>query len=294
VSGATAQPDRALLEKLVQVKVAADLLVLSDEARGSLDRWLAFLPLDAGASLDMGMATSLLLDRGVWRVAGPTEAMLQPMAVAFSELGGDVAGIARLGELGQRVRPERLSSWLQLRGDAVDAGWSMPTAIDATIALDETPPSASREALARWLADEGIEALAGFERSLGPADYAGFWIPLPGITTGDALDGASRLMDALDLGDLPVDLRMVLGTDDDTQLLLNLWLIEQGVARFGVGIPDPNPAAVIALSMLLGVDQDDELAMVQASLTSSGPSYVLASISSGRFDVEVGWDVDTR
>lgn len=272
----------------MRVELAAAELGVADDLQQIIRSWVTALPFDHG-DVAVEVAASVGLGRTTWRASGKTTAMIEPMLDFFDLVGADGDRQARLTDFGERIQPARLGSWIQMRDEHVDAGWFAPVELDLGDALDETPASPGRDRFAAWCDDHDIEQVSGFERSLGPADYAGIWFPLPGSDVAAQVASFDELMDDLDLGELPDVQRSILVADDRAALIGSIWLIAEGVARIAIGLLEPEPSVFVALSMAVGADADERLARVQGAFDADSPSLAEAVLYEGTADVEVGW-----
>jgi len=284
-------PSMVMAEAAMRVQLAAAELAIPDELQTVIRKWVTSLPFDNG-QVGVEVAASVGLGRSTWRASGPTPNMIGPMLDFFDLVGVDTERQARLTGFGERVQPERLGHWVQMREEHVDAGWFAPIEIPLADALNETPQSEQREVFAGWCDDEDIEYVIGFERSLGPADYAGLWFQLPGADVSERVAAFEELMDDLELGSLPQTQRGVLTADENAVLVGSIWLIAEGVARIALGMIDPDPSILIALSIAVGADSDELLARVQGAFDADVPSLVEAVLYEGAADVEVAWTLN--
>lgn len=284
-------PSMRMVEAAMRVELAAAELQIPDSMSSIVHSWVTELPFDDG-EVELEVAASVGLGRTTWRASGSTPTMIGPMLDFFDLVGVDHERQTRLTELGQRLQPKRLGHWLQLREEHVDAGWFIPSELPIADALAETPASSARDAFAGWCDDEDIELVLGFERSLGPANYAGLWFELPGAGPIEQVAAFEELMDDLEIGSLPVAQRGILAADDNATLVGSLWLISEGVARVSISVLEPDPSVMIALSMATGADSDDRLARVQGALDADGPSMVEAVLYDGVADAEFAWQLN--
>jgi len=274
----------------MRVELAAAELDVPERVQSVIRAFVQGVPFDDG-DVDINVAASVTLRRTTWRAAGPTASLIAPMTDFFDLVGTDIERQAALTEFGLDVQPTRLGHWLQTRDEHLDAGWYVPVEMPLNDALRFTPASTSRDIFEAWCQDEDIEFVEGFERSLGPADYGGLWIELPGRGPTARVAAAEDLMDDLAIGRLPDVIRGILTANDSATLVTSIWLIAEGVARFAVGVLEPDPSLLIALSMALGTKEDDRLARVQGALNADGPSYVEAVLYADTVDVEASWDL---
>lgn len=277
-------------EKLIRLRLATDPIPLTEPARDAVERWYESVPWSDDAPGAIAFSTSVSLDRGMWRFTGDVESVLEPMGTFFESVGVAPAGFDALREFGERTNPDLVGYWVNARPGIVDAGWHVPGETQVADALELAAPSDVRERLAEWFDDHEIETLSGLERSVGTVGYTGLWFELPGSDPAAKAATAGKLAGELDIDPLTDGVSVILAAHDEATLRGLVWLTEDGVVRFGVAAFDPAAETLIGLSMRVGVDRDDDLAMLQAALGAPRPSFVVAALDADGLGVEVGWE----
>lgn len=289
----------ALGESAMRVELAMAELDVTGTAATLLASWVRGLPyaahIDSDESLEIGVAVSADRGRTTWRASGRSMSMIPAMLDFFDLVGADAGGQSAISRFGEVAEPSRLGHWLLSRGDYLDAGWYVPEPVALAHGQSVAQPSEGLDVLLGWCDDHDLTHFESVERSLGPADFTGFRLALPGSDPHAQIVSAADLMDDLDLGPLEPAVAGLLTADDDAELEASIWLIPDGVARFAVGSVQPDPSVLVGLLMLAGADADADavLARVQGAMNADRPAYVEAARFMDSFDVEVGWTLDT-
>jgi hypothetical protein len=208
--------------------------------------WLHDLPLPAGGAApppvhELGLSFTLGGDRTTWFAAGTASAMIQPAAHLFAAIDADEAELERLGELGPALEPHLLGTWLEVRGEHLNGGWSMAGGLDNPLALTVIDDGDQRELIAAAVAEHAATDLVSIGRSVGAGTVtARIRLALGPASDDEALVAATSLLARLDAPQIPdAVLRAVLGGAGECALGLSLWTLGDGLARVGLVVEQP-------------------------------------------------------
>lgn len=284
---------RRMAELGARLALLYDLLEVPAPAVARLEDWLG----EVGDLDDLGFTVTLAADgrRLVCELDGPRAAIEANLTAFAAGAGVDAERLAELEEACAWHGPERLASWMEITTGGMDLGWAISGEVELAGFWPLAASSDSRDQLRDSLDALGIDTASRIARSMGAAgELAAIALALPGDDVVAQARNARTVIDALEVEPLPLKLLQMLVSLNPGPAELRVWLAEGGVARAGIAVAEPGSDLVLALRHELGIDDPEQLAMLEATLKAERRAAVEVVRGAGGVAVEVSYRLLAR
>lgn len=282
----------SLIELRLKMKMAlATIPTVQKKQAAILDRWLDSVPLplenDVDQHMEYEVSVTANLSRLTWCASGPSTQFIPLMATFFNEVGAEANAMNQLSQLGERLQPPQLGSWIEVRPESLDGGWHIPDTLVLTEAIELIQAKNCREAIINWANEFGINTCLSLGHSMGGGyPRTEFRIRLPGETITQQLEIGIKLLEALEAPALPIQAIAALQDARNLGLIASVWLTHEGVAKVGLLSPQPSTQLIVQLCMVDQVEEDG-LAAFQGSLDVDAPQFIEVQQVAEGFSVEL-------
>lgn len=246
-----------------------------------LGRWLDSVPLPPelrGPPVQFLATVATDLSRVRWSAAADPSGVIPKLAEYLEACKINSAELERINEIGGRLEPELVGSWIEVSGGAVHTGWQMLDREDIAEVVDLLGDEAA--ALAAQLAATGLTRCTRIARQV--TDGAGGYqidLELTGAPEQDALVVAAGVLEALECR---VELPAGEFVNRDLAQTRVVATVGEGVAPGVVGVRfGALSDQVAALCSAVGVAYDPGLDAVRKSLQSEGVCGAILWVSGG-------------
>ena len=246
-----------------------------------LGRWLDSVPLPpelAGPPVQFLATVATDLSRVRWSAAADPGGVIPRLAEYLSQCKISTAELDRINALGERLEPELIGSWVEVRDGAVHTGWQMLDREDVSEVLAILGDDAA--ALTGPIASTGLTRCTRIARQV--TDGAGAYqidLELTGAPETDALVTAAGALAALGC---PIALPAGEFVNRDLAQTRIVVTVGAGAAPGKAGVRfGASSDQVAALCSAVGVSYDPELDAVRRSLSSEGITGAILWVSGG-------------
>lgn len=239
-----------------------------------LNIWQESLPvpseMEPGEIAKILVAVSSDTKKLSWRVDGPQAALIQKMVNFFWNVGAPEGEIDKLNELGQKIIPNFIGSWIDMsETGGMDGGWYFPVDTDTQVAIvaADLPEEGESTAdiLFRWASQHDIRTVTSVGRDMGatPPRQTDFKLRILGPNQVKA----SVIKDAcqqFQFPDIPVELEEAINNLPSTtsEVTLSVVTSPNGFAKIGVIIPEPTAQTVASLLECVSGDINEHQKMI--------------------------------
>eukprot|EP01103_Thecamoeba_quadrilineata_P008330 TRINITY_DN18098_c0_g1_i1.p1 TRINITY_DN18098_c0_g1~~TRINITY_DN18098_c0_g1_i1.p1 ORF type:complete len:462 (+),score=61.43 TRINITY_DN18098_c0_g1_i1:166-1551(+) len=248
-------------------------------------------------SLIFTLTTSLTTEKLTWRAAGPQNLFIQRMVDFFWNVGAPETEIDKLNEVGTRINPVVIGSWIDMSiQGGMDGGWYFPFEIPLDVALTAADDGDSLHKLVEWAQAHKVERCVSVGRDMGaaPPRQIELRLILPGVTFADQLEIALDAYQRFEV--IPPshdELQVIRENSDECGLVLVVVTSVMGFVRVGLLFPLPSEATVKEVCRVRNVDYRP-LEQLQTTMQVPGPAFLEFSFLNESFTYGVypqGFDV---
>jgi hypothetical protein len=233
--------------------------------------------LQAGMAIEFSVATSADMQKLTWRTSGPQNIFIQKMVDFFWNVGAPESEIDRLNDVGARINPFKIGSWIDMSAKGgMDGGWFFPVDVPFKVGIDACDSGPSVTTLMEWVESKGVTDIFAVGRDMGaaPPRQTELKFKIPGPNFDEQLKNG---LDAFNVFGFPAipdgALKILRESKTEQGLSLSVISSSEGFVRLGLLVPRPATETVLSLCSISGGNHD-ELAAFEASLGKDGPSYV--------------------
>jgi len=281
---------RALSIRLnLQITLSA-LPVVEEWMDIHLDRWLEHVPMPpempAGHQASYRASLGSDLQRLWWGAWGHPAGFVPKMADYFKLCNIAKSDEAVIDELGERLQPQLVGSWVSVVGGKVVTGWHF---LDPHPWELLEPAFGTHEAkflLKKWVSDHGVDRFERFMQAIGDGAFSEVELALPGDDLAEQLRIASVSFQHFTGEPLPAPVADIL-RDAHAGVDLTVRIRGGKVVRCAIMVPGVSIDAVPALATAAGTSSDDKLERLIKSMSAEGLDRVEYSREGDRAGLDV-------
>jgi len=282
---------RALSVRLNLQITLSSLPVVEEWMDIHLDRWLEHVPMPPEMP-DGHQATTLAmigsdLRRVWWGAWGDPRGFVPKMADYFKLCNIAKSDEAVIDELGAKLEPKLVGSWVGVWGGKVLTGWHF---LDPHEWEQLEPLFGTHEAkflLKRFVADHGIPRFERFMQSIGDGAFSEIELALPGDSVDDQVALASRSFEHFTGAPLESGVIDLLRAAANPSFTLSVRIRGGAVSRCAVSAPGLDFDAIKQLAAAARTVYDDNLERVVNTMSAEG----IDRVEYGRAGEHAGVDV---
>jgi len=227
-------------------------------------------------AIDFSVAASADMQKLTWRTSGPQNIFIQKMVDFFWNVGAPESEIDRLNDVGARINPPKIGSWIDMSAKGgMDGGWFFPVDIPLKLAIDACDQGDASKKLLEWAESHGVNDIFAVGRDMGaaPPRQTEVRFKVPGSDFDEQLKNALDAHVAFGFPQIPDNALAVLRSGKVPGLAMSVITSSEGFVRLGLLVPRPTTDNVLSLCSISGGNHE-ELAAFEASLGKEGPSHV--------------------
>lgn len=283
----------AALEKRLRLYLAGQTLPSASSAGLEVLReWVEAMPTvgDLAGGQDAVLQVSLTADhqRLTWRAAGEAAGFFPKVQQYLAQSAIAPTARALLGQMGEQLQPAQLGMWLELFGQNLDVGCFFPGQFPLSRALAFASVGADSKALQNWARQAQCGLCTEVGLSLGTeGGLLMLQMPLTDADVAAQLATGLSAFSALQAPPLPPTLTEALARATQTPLRLSVWLGNEGLAKVGLLLPQPNTELQLQLCATVAGADIDALAQFEGALGVKQPAYIECQYLAAGLGVEL-------
>ncbi len=282
---------RALSTRLcLQISLSA-LPLVKEWMDAGLTRWLESVPLPpelpGGTRAEFRVSIGSDLSRLTWSAHGAPRGFVPKLSGYLEKCGVAGADMALLNELGGKLEPELVGSWIRIVGEEIQTGWEF---CEVQKLVHLVPQLGRQEATAQllsWVAAESIGEFRRFRQSIGEDPVSEIELVLPGDSAADQLAAAATAVSSLAGASLPDCAVTAMKESAAAEVTVVVAIAEGGIRSVGVCSGRLPMDTVARLCVDAGVEYDNKLAQLEGVLQADGIRNVELRIDAGAGQHEV-------
>ena len=206
-----------------------------------LDRWLEHLPMPT--DMPDGQSVSYLamlgsdLRRVWWGAWGDPGGFVPKMADYFKLCNIAKSDAALLDQIGERLEPKLVGSWIGVWGGKVTTGWHFQdpqpwSKVEAMFGTHE-----AKYQIKKWVEDHGVERIERFSQAIGDGAFSEVELAIPGATVDAQVDALAAAFVSFTGGPLEPAFVAGLRAINSPQFSLSLRIRGGKLTRVGALLP---------------------------------------------------------
>ena len=286
---------RALSTRLcLQISLSA-LPLVKEWMDGKLTRWLESVPLPpelpSGMRAEFRVSIASDLSRLTWRAFGAPRGFVPKLSHYLQSSGVASADMALLNELGEKLEPELVGSWIQVVDDELRTGWEFCEVQKLVHLVPQLGQQQATIELLSWIAGQSIAEFKRFRQAVGENPFSELELVLPGDSVADQLAIASTAVSQLVDATLPDGVTAALQDGGASAVTVVVAIFDGGIQSVGVRSTGLRMDAVSGLCDETGAPYDNRLAQLEGVLQADGIELaeVRFDASSKAPEIDVGF-----
>lgn len=265
---------RALSTRLcLQISLSA-LPAVKEWMDSNLTRWLESVPLppelppDTRAEFRVSIASDL--SRVTWSAFGPPRGFVPKMSAYLQKCGVGGADMALINELGEKLEPELVGSWIRVADDELRTGWQFCEVQKLVHLVPQLGRQEATTQLLSWIAGQAVAEFQRFRQAVGDRPFSELELVLPGKTPAEQLAAAASA--AADLAGIPLPscISDAMSKCAEASITVLVSIAEGGISSVGVRSPGLHMDTLASLCAEAGVDYDNKLPQLEGVLQADG------------------------
>jgi hypothetical protein len=282
---------RALSTRLNLQITLSSLPVVEEWMDIHLDRWLEHVPMPPempdGHQATYSAMVGSDLRRLWWGAWGNPRGFVPKMADYFRLCNIAKSDEQVIDELGEKLEPELVGSWVGVWGGKVLTGWHF---IDPHEWHQLEPLFGTHEAkflLKKWVADSGVSRFERFMQSIGDGAFSEIELALPGATVDEQVAMASKGFEHFTGAPLDAAVSDILRSAANPSFTMSVRIRGGHMARCAVSAPGLDLDGVKRLAAAAQTKYEDALERVVNTMSAEG----IDRVEYGRAGEHAGVDV---
>jgi len=231
--------------------------------------------IDQGSIL-FEVAISGDMEKLTWRASGPQHIFIQKMVDFFWNVGAPETEIDRLNDVGARMNPYKIGSWIDMSAKGgMDGGWFFPINTPIQSALECGEPGNPFSKVSQWTETNNITQCHSVGRDMGaaPPRQTEIRFDIPGANFSLQLQKALTAYSEFGFPLIPDEALEILKQANPSCLSMSVITSSEGFVRLGLFAPNPPRHVVESLCNMSGGNAE-QLFKFEKSLNVDGPAYV--------------------
>jgi hypothetical protein len=286
---------RALSTRLcLQISLSA-LPLVKEWMDAGLTRWLDSVPLPpelpSGTRAEFRVAVGSDLSRLTWSAHGAPRGFVPKLSEYLQKCGVGGPDMALLSELGEKLEPELVGTWIRVVDDEIRTGWEFCEVQQLVHLVPQLGRQEATTQLLSWVAEQSIGEFRRFRQSIGEDPFSEIELVLPGDSAADQLAVAATAVASLAGASLPDFAITAMKESAAAEVTVVVTIAEAGIRSVGVRSGKLPMDTAARLCVDAAVEYDNTLAQLEGVLQADGIRNVELRIEagSGRYEVDVGF-----
>jgi len=265
---------RALSTRLcMQISLSA-LPAVKEWMDANLTRWLESVPLPpelpSGTRAEFRVSIASDLTRLTWSAYGAPRGFVPKLSAYLQKCGVGGTDMALVNELGEKLEPELVGSFIRVTGDELHTGWQFCEVQQLVHLVPHLGRQAATTQLLSLVAGQSIAEFRLFRQAVGNDPYSEIELVLPGDSAADQLVAAAAAV--VELAGVPLPDHVVTAMEEtsEPEVTVVVAIAEGGIRSVGVRSGSLHMDTVARLCADAGIDYDNKLAQLGGVLQADG------------------------